>query len=196
MEPLPVPARRRDRNMANRVEVLPERIGQAHHHRKMAVAGAFVEVAGALAADRRLHHRIHVARRKPVARRPHAVHVDANRGLAQRSQDREIRDSGYLCQHSGDLLRRFLQGLQIVAVHLDGVLAFDAGCRLFDVVLDVLREIEVHAGKLLIQGVRHVLSELVLVDARRPCLERLQRHEEFSVEETRGVGAVVRPAVL
>jgi hypothetical protein len=41
-----------------------------------------------------------------------------------------------------------LQRLQVVAVDLDRILALDAGGGLLDVVLDVLREIEIDAGKL------------------------------------------------
>ena len=41
-----------------------------------------------------------------------------------------------------------------------------------------------------------VIGQLVLVHAGGPRVERLQRHEEFGVEEAGGVGAVVRPAVL
>ena len=41
-----------------------------------------------------------------------------------------------------------------------------------------------------------LVDQLFLGQARRPLVERLQRHEEFGVEEARRVAAVVRPAVL
>ena len=170
---------------------------QAHHHRKMPIAAALVQIAGALAADRRLNHGIHVARREAIARGAHAVHVDANGRLAQRAQHREIRDARHLGQHRGDAIGRLLQGLQVVAVDLDGVLALDPGCGLLDVVLDVLREIEIHARETAAPA-RPVMSwvSFSLSTPGRPGLEGLQRHEEFGVEETGGIGAVVGPAVL
>ncbi len=74
---------RRDRDASDGLEILPKRRGQPHHHRKMPVAAAFVQIAGALAADGRLHHRIDVAGRQTVARGTHPIHVDANSGLAE-----------------------------------------------------------------------------------------------------------------
>ena len=52
------------------------------------------------------------------------------------------------------LLAVFSSSLEIVAEQLDGVLALDAGGRFLDVVLDVLREIEIDAGKLLLRARR------------------------------------------
>ena len=89
-----------------------------------------------------------------------------------------------------------LQHLQIVAEQLDRVLALHAGRRLLDVVLDVLGEVEVDAGECRLQLVGHVVGQLLLVDAGRPGVEWLQRHEELGVEEAGRVGAVIRPAVL
>ena len=63
---------------------------------------SFVQIAGALAADRRLHHGVDVAGRQPIARRAHAIHVDADGRLAEGAQHREIRDARHLGQHGGD----------------------------------------------------------------------------------------------
>ena len=41
-----------------------------------------------------------------------------------------------------------------------------------------------------------ILDQVVLVVTGGPFVERLQRHEEFRVEEARRVAAVVRPAML
>ena len=72
---------------------------------------------------------------------------------SERSTARSVMP-GTLASTAAISFGRLLQGLQIVAVHLDGILALDAGCRFFDVVLDVLREIEIHARKLLLQAHR------------------------------------------
>ena len=49
---------------------------QPHHDGEIAVAAVFIQIARRLAADRGLDHRIDVARRQAVARRPVAVDVD------------------------------------------------------------------------------------------------------------------------
>ena len=129
---------------------------------------AFVQVAGALAADGRLHHGVDVARRQAVARRAHAIDVDADGRLAERTQHGQIGDAGHLGQHRRRCCSAvFSSVVQVVAVDLDRILALHAGGGLLDVVLDVLREIEVDAGELLRQRVGHVLGQLFLVDRRR-----------------------------
>ena len=103
---------------------------------------------------------------------------------------------GTVCNTSRILRAVLSSSFELVAEQLDGVLALDARGGLLDVVLDVLREVEFHTGKLLFQGGGELRGQLVLVDPARPGVERLQRNEEFGVEESRGIGAVVRPAVL
>ena len=197
MTPLPVLAARRDRDAPDRT---PGSVGTDAARRtiigKCRSLRALVQIARALAADRGLHDGIDVPGRQAIARGADAVDVDADGRLAEGPQHRQIGDARHLGQHRGDGVGGLFQRLQIVAVHLDGILALDAGCRLFDVVLDVLREIELDARELLPQRLGHVLRELVLVDSGRPGVEGLQRHEELGIEETGGVGAVVGPAVL
>ncbi len=74
---------RRDGNAPDGLEILPKRRGKPHHHRKMPIAAAFVQIPGALPADGRLHHGIDIAGREAIARGAHAIHVDANGRLAQ-----------------------------------------------------------------------------------------------------------------
>src|SRR5262249_3116597 len=85
---------------------------------------------------------------------------------------------------------------QSADLQLDRVLALNAGGRFFDVVLDVLREIEVDAGKFRRQRVVDLLRQLLLIDAFGPGIERLQRHVEFEIEEPGRVGSVIGPAEL
>ena len=118
-------------------------------------------------------------------------------GWPERAQHGEIGDAGHLGEHVRDLIGGFLERLQIVAVDLDGILALDARGGLLDVVLDVLREIEVDARKLLRAAPRSSAAvSLSLSMPRGPGVEGLERHEEFGIEEAGGIGAVVRPAVL
>src|SRR5262249_43051848 len=95
-----------------------------------------------------------------------------------------------------DLLGGFRQHDNVVADQLDRVLAFDAGYSLLDIVLDVLREVEVDAWKLRLQGFVDLLDELVLAHTLAPFLCRLERGKKFGVEEAGSIGAVVGPSLL
>ncbi len=88
-------------------------------------------------------------------------------------QHGEIRDARNLGQHRGDAIGGLFQCLQVVAVDLDGIFALDPRRGLLDVVLNVLREIELHARELLLQRIGHLLGELFLVDAGGPGIEGL-----------------------
>ena len=87
----------------------------------------------------------------PVARPKRAAlarsTLDLDGRLAERIEHRQIGDAGHLGHHRLYLRGRVFQGLQIVAEQLDGILAFDAGRGLFDIVFDVLGKIEIHAGE-------------------------------------------------
>ena len=102
----------------------------------------------------------------------------------------------HLLEHAADLDGDLAQRVEVGAGDLDGVLGIDAGGRLLDVVLDVLREGEGDAGEALAQRVAHLGDQLLLVEALAPFVGRLQRHEELDVGEAVGIGAVVGPAVL
>ena len=100
--------------------------------------------------------------------------------------------------HDGDdLVALFFQGPQIVAVDLDGELAFDAADGLFHVVGDGLGEVPDDAGDLFefaIHGGDQLV--LVLVEDGAPLLLGLEVDEVLGVEEAGGVGAVVGAAGL
>jgi hypothetical protein len=119
-----------------------------------------------LSSDRRLDRGVDVAGRKAHARGAGAIDVDLNGRLPQRSEHREIGDALYGAQHAFDLVGGIGQRLQIVAEQLDRVLAFDAGDRLGNVVLEILREIELDAGEGGLQLFQHFRGQLVLVHTR------------------------------
>ena len=103
---------------------------------------------------------------------------------------------GTRLQHLADLVGRCREHVEVVAEELDRVLALDAGGRLLDVVLDVLREVEVDTRKLLRKGRGQLLREFFLVDPGRPAVGGLEGYEEFRIEESGRIGAVIGPAML
>ena len=117
----------------------------------MPVAAGLIEIAGAVAADRHLDGGIDVARRQPVTGGLGAIDIDLDGGLAERGEHRQIGNPLHGGKHGLDLVGGVGERLEIVAKQLDRVLALHAGYGFGDVVLQVLREIELDAGKLVLQ---------------------------------------------
>ena len=86
-----------------------------------------------------------------LARRLGAVDVDLDGGLAERGEHRKVGDALHGREHLLDLVGSVGQRLQIIAVELDRVLALHAGHRLGDVVLQILREVELDAGEAIVE---------------------------------------------
>src|SRR5262249_1045514 len=82
---------RGNQDVLDRLNVLAIARQQSNDQREMALA--FIDVGDGLAADRRLHDGIHVARRQPIACTALAVYFDQQIGLAQLSEDSDIGDS-------------------------------------------------------------------------------------------------------
>ncbi len=162
----------------------------------MTVAAGLVEVAGRIAADRDPDGGVDVAGREAVTRRARPVDVDLHGRLTERGEHREIGDALDGRELRLDLVGRIGERLQIVAEQLDRILAFDAGHRLGDIVLQILREIELDAGEARLQLAEKVRREIVLGHSLGPLRHRLERREEFGIEEAGRVGAVVGTAVL
>ena len=68
--------------------------------------------------------------------------------------------------------------------------------RLVDVVLDILRVAETHAGKLARELASICSTSSGLVSPRGHCVVRLQVDREFDVEKAGGLGAVVGASEL
>src|SRR5262249_36986359 len=130
------------------------------------------------------------ARQHTVARRLLAVYTDEQVRLPQLAEDPEVGNSRHGLHHAGHLTGRLLQLLQIFTEELDRVLALDTGHGFLDVVLDRLREVEVHPGELF-QFRFDVPHELRFSHPPRPLVPRLKVDEELAVEVARRVGAVV-----
>ena len=92
--------------------------------------------------------------------------------------------------------RNLLQRGKVRADDLDRIGAFKARQPFLDVVLNVLREIKIDADEFLFKLRVKFFDKLLFGHRLGPLVERFQRHEEFGVEKTCGVAAVVGTAVL
>ncbi len=124
-----------------------------------------------------------------------AVDLDDERGLASDFEDADVGDAGDGLHDLLDLVGEAGEGVEVVAEELEGVLALDAGHGFFDVVLDVLREVEFDAGEAGEAAV-HLVDELRLGEAGTPVFLRLEGDGDFDVVEGGDVGAVVGAAHL
>jgi hypothetical protein len=101
------------------------------------------------AANGGLDDVVDVLRLKTIARGFQPVDGDHQAGLAGDIEDANVGDAGNLLHDAGDLIGDVRQIVEVVTEELERIFAFDARHRLLDVVLDVLREIEIDAGILL-----------------------------------------------
>ena len=85
---------------------------------------------------------------------------------------------------------------KVASENLHRILALHAGHRLLDVVLNVLREIEIDPEDFAIEPFAHLRDQFLLGQPARPLAERLQRHEEFREKGTVRIGAVLTSALL
>ena len=92
--------------------------------------------------------------------------------------------------------RDLLERREIGADDLRRIGAFDARQSFLDIVLDILREIEIDADEFLVKFGLQLVDQRLLGHIRRPLVERLQRHEKLGIVESRRVAAVVRAALL
>ena len=136
----------------------------------MPVAAGLEQIAGRLSADCHADGRVDVARRQAVARGAGTIDVDLDRRLAERGEHRKIGDAAHGREHRFDLVGRVGKRLQIVAEQLDRVLALHARDRLGHVVLQVLGEVELDAGKIGFELGQDFRRQLVLVKTRAPLL--------------------------
>src|ERR1700736_4355137 len=134
----------------------------------MPVAAGFIESAGAVAADRHLDGGIDIARGQSVAGSLGAIDIDLDSGLAKRSEYRQIGNPLYRGKDRLDLVGSVGKRLKIVAIQLDRVLPLYSGYGFGNVVLKVLREIELDAGKFVLQLRQQLRGEFLFVVRARP----------------------------
>src|SRR5258708_6352483 len=88
---------------------------QAGDDGEVPVAAVLIEVTSRLAADRCLYRRVDVAWCQAVAGGHFAIDVNINRGLTKRIEDGKIVHARHRLQNGLDLIRRVLEGFEIVA---------------------------------------------------------------------------------
>src|SRR6185312_14380220 len=167
---------------------------QPHHHGELAVR--LQKIGRHRSPQGGLNDGIRVADVQAVARSLLAIDLYVQIGLPENPERTKIRNSLYLGHFGQNLFGDSFERRQIGAHDLDGVGAFDAREAFLDVILDVLRKIEVDADELLRKLRLKLLDELLLGESCRPLVERFQRHEELRVEKPRSVAAVVGTAML
>src|SRR5215469_219872 len=184
-------ARRRQRhsNLSDGVETFAVLRQPAHNQVETAIP--LEHLRHGLATESSLYDRCYVTDVKAVTRARDPVRSDHKIGLAERSIDREFGDTADLAHHRHYLVRDLFVGSQIRTEYLDGVRSFHARKCLVDVVLDILRVLEIHA--------RHFVDQLA-VDSRDqagfrqsvgPLAGRFEIYRDFRVEEAGGLGAAV-----
>ncbi len=85
----------------------------------------------------------------------------------------EVGDALHFCHFGHHLGRELFQHLKVWSDNLDRIGALDARQGLFDVVLDVLREIEADARQLVAEFLLQLFGQRLLGEVGRPFVERL-----------------------
>ena len=156
----------------------------------------FVDLGDGQPANGCLDDRRHVAGIQPIAPGGGTQGRDANRRLAERAKNSQVRHPPDVLHGGNDLASLVFVHPQIRSHHLDRVLALDARHGLFHVVGNDLREIEHHAGKGASQVALHVVGERRLGYARAPFGGGTQGCQKLDVVEAGHVGTVVGPPEL
>ena len=191
---LGVRVRQRDRDRADGIDAAP--VFRRKPDREREVHLTLVDFGHFLTADGGLHHRVDVGDRKPVACSLGAIDTDDEVGLAEQVEGRRIGDARDLSDLGLQRLGQPFQFAQIAAEDLDRVFALHAGYCFLDVVLNVLREIEIDADEFPVELLAEPLDQGLLVQPLRPLIERLERDEELGEERTVRVGAIVAASLL
>ena len=127
-----------------------------------------------VAAERRLHKSVDVAGIQAVPGGLFPVHLDIEIGLAQHAEDAEVGNARNLLMTRLTWVASSSSLNEVRPDDLDRVRALHAGQALLDIVLNILREIEVDPGELLGELILQVLDQIFLVPAGRPLFEGLR----------------------
>ena len=138
--------RRADRNVGNGIDIFAVLREKAHNHVEPPLA--VQDLRHSLAADGGLNDTVHVVWQNSITGGAFAVHPDEKVGLAKLSDNAQVFDALNRSHHLCDSIGGGFQVLEIVSKQLDRVLTLDARHRLFDVVLDGLREVVIDAWNL------------------------------------------------
>src|SRR5579885_2121724 len=132
-----------------------------------------------------------------IARRLPAINGQVKIRLSDHAEQTQVFDAWDFLHDADDLLSFLFESSQIVAIDFHRQFAFYAADSLLHIVRNRLGKSPKHAGNftdLAVHGPDQFI--LVLVKHRTPLLLRLQVHEIFRIEKTRGIGTVVGSADL
>src|SRR3984957_9134566 len=114
-------------------------------HSQIEPAVPLNDLGNGCATHRRLNRGIHVSSGETITRSLRAIDTDQQAGLATNTKDAHIGNALYGLHHPRNLVSQARQGFKIVAKQLERIFPLDPGHRLLNVVLDILRKIQVHA---------------------------------------------------
>ena len=186
--------RKCDRNRADGIDIPAEFRRQPHRQREDHLA--FIDLGDFLTADRGLHHGIDVGDREAVARGLGAIDLDDEIGLAEQVEAGGVGDAADAGEFGLHGLGQPLQLIEVLAKNLDRVLALHAGNGFLDIVLDVLREVEIDADEFAVELLAQLLDHVFFGQPCRPGIGRLERNEELGEERAVGIGAFLAAALL
>ena len=134
----------RDQNLADRLR----RIAKFRRitHGKVEAPVAIDDLRDRCAADRGLNDVVYILRLQAESGRLGSVDRHQETGLTGDIEDSDIGNSWHLAHDGLNLIGQASQFVEVLAEQLQRILALDARHRLFHVVLNGLRKIEVDAG--------------------------------------------------
>jgi len=133
---------------------------ETHQYRKLSVRLQYV--GRDRPAHRRLDSGVDVANSESETRRHGAVDANVEIWLSDHMEHAKILDAWNAVDDPHHLLGQPFENVEIGADDLDRIGAFDARQRLLDIVLYVLREIEIDSRKLLLELLFDLLGQLFL----------------------------------
>src|SRR5262249_1367784 len=116
--------------------------------------------------------------------------------LTQDPEDTEVAHPPDLVHYGQDLRGNLFQRREIAANDLDRIGTLNARQTFFDIVLDVLREVEGDARELVRELLLQLFYQPLFRHTSGPLVRRLERREELGIEETCRIAAIVRTAML
>src|SRR6266851_795277 len=161
----------RNEDGSNRVGAAAIGLGIAH--REVEAPVALDDLRDGSASDGCLHRGVDVTRKDAVPRGFGAIDLDDERRLSAHLEDAHVCDTGNRLHRLLDLAGEAGERVEVVAEELERVLSLHARHRLFDVVLNVLREVEFDAREAAEARV-DLVDELRLGETGTPLLGGLQ----------------------
>src|ERR1019366_5418766 len=171
--------------LADLTDAVAEIRRQANGHAELTIP--FKNRGSDSAAHRGLDNRIHVSGVKTISCCFGTIDLDIQVWLAKDLEYSKIFDPLNSLHLIHDLRRQRFGGCQIWSDDFDRVRAFNAGQRLLDIVLYVLREIEANSQQFFRKLILKLFGKFILGKASWPFVERLERREDLDIGKGGGV---------